>query len=235
MRPADRTRTPLTWESSISPPVSRGDSPSAGVGKLLLTHFWPEYDPDLLVQQALSLMMVLSWRPGKAKPTGHAGDVTRFFMKQRFRSALTKSRGDKHGQSGREKAGRTTPKCELPEITSSMPKGSALIEVGDTRVICAATIEDKAPLFLRGEGKGWITAEYGMLPCATGSRTPREAVRGRVGGRTHEIQRLIGRSLRAVVDPSALGERDDLAGLRRNPGGWWYQDGIHHGGLCCDG
>ncbi|HQD75185.1 MAG TPA: ribonuclease PH [Bacillota bacterium] len=86
-------------------------------------------------------------------------------------------------------------------------EGSALIEVGATRVICAATIEDKAPLFLRGEGKGWITAEYGMLPCATGSRTPREAVRGRVGGRTHEIQRLIGRSLRAVVDLSALGER----------------------------
>ena len=86
-------------------------------------------------------------------------------------------------------------------------EGSVLIEVGDTRVICTATIEDKAPMFLRGEGKGWVTAEYGMLPRATGSRTPREAARGRVGGRTHEIQRLIGRSLRSVVELPALGER----------------------------
>lgn len=86
-------------------------------------------------------------------------------------------------------------------------EGSVLIEVGDTRVICTATVEERPPMFLRGEGKGWVTAEYGMLPRATGSRTPREAVRGRVGGRTHEIQRLIGRSLRSVVDLSALGER----------------------------
>lgn len=86
-------------------------------------------------------------------------------------------------------------------------EGSVLVEVGDTRVICTASIEDKAPLFLRGTGKGWVTAEYGMLPRATGTRTVREAARGKVGGRTHEIQRLIGRALRSVVDLPALGER----------------------------
>lgn len=86
-------------------------------------------------------------------------------------------------------------------------EGSVLIEIGDTRVICTATVEDKVPLFLKGEGKGWITAEYGMLPRSTGVRTPREAARGKIGGRTCEIQRLIGRSLRSVVDLAALGER----------------------------
>lgn len=86
-------------------------------------------------------------------------------------------------------------------------EGSVLIEVGDTKVICTASVEDRPPQFLKGEGKGWVTAEYGMLPRATGVRTPREAARGKVGGRTHEIQRLIGRSLRAVVDLPALGER----------------------------
>lgn len=86
-------------------------------------------------------------------------------------------------------------------------EGSVLIEVGDTKVICTASVEDRPPQFLKGEGKGWVTAEYGMLPRATGVRTPREATRGKVGGRTHEIQRLIGRSLRAVVDLPALGER----------------------------
>ena len=87
---------------------------------------------------------------------------------------------------------------------------SALIEVGDTRVICAVTIEESVPRFLRGSGRGWITAEYAMLPRATPQRTAREAVTGRVGGRTHEIQRLIGRSLRAVVDLTKLGERTFL-------------------------
>jgi ribonuclease PH len=86
-------------------------------------------------------------------------------------------------------------------------EGSVLIEVGDTKVICTATVEDRPPLFLKGAGKGWVTAEYGMLPRATGSRTQREAARGKVGGRTYEIQRLIGRSMRAVVDLVALGER----------------------------
>jgi ribonuclease PH len=85
--------------------------------------------------------------------------------------------------------------------------GSVLIEVGNTRVLCAATVEETVPPFLRSSGKGWITAEYAMLPRATVTRTPREVTRGRPSGRTHEIQRLIGRSLRAVVDLTALGER----------------------------
>ncbi|MGB9885678.1 MAG: ribonuclease PH [Moorellales bacterium] len=87
------------------------------------------------------------------------------------------------------------------------PEGSVLISAGDTRVICTATIEEKVPPFLKGEGKGWVTAEYGMLPRATQTRNPREAGRAFVSGRTQEIQRLIGRSLRAVVDLAALGER----------------------------
>ena len=86
-------------------------------------------------------------------------------------------------------------------------EGSALVEFGDTRVLCAATIEDRVPPWMKGRGRGWVTAEYGMLPRATGQRSPREAARGRQGGRTLEIQRLIGRSLRAVVDMEALGER----------------------------
>ena len=86
-------------------------------------------------------------------------------------------------------------------------EGSALITVGNTRVLCAATIEESVPQFLRGSGKGWVTAEYSMLPRATAKRTPRELTRGRPSGRTHEIQRLIGRSLRAVVDMALLGER----------------------------
>jgi ribonuclease PH len=86
-------------------------------------------------------------------------------------------------------------------------EGSALIEVGNTRVLCTATIEDSVPGFLRGTGKGWVTAEYSMLPRATVTRTPREITKGKPSGRTHEIQRLIGRSLRYVVDLAALGER----------------------------
>lgn len=90
---------------------------------------------------------------------------------------------------------------------SKHAEGSALIEVGDTRVLCTATIEDKVPPFLKGSSQGWITAEYAMLPRATQVRTIRESARGRISGRTHEIQRLIGRSLRAVVDLTRLGER----------------------------
>ena len=86
-------------------------------------------------------------------------------------------------------------------------EGSALIEAGRTRVVCAASVEDRVPPFLRGEGRGWVTAEYGMLPRATTTRSVREAARGRVGGRTQEIQRLIGRSLRAVTRLKDLGER----------------------------
>ncbi len=86
-------------------------------------------------------------------------------------------------------------------------EGSALIEIGNTRVLCAASVEDTVPQFLRGSGRGWVTAEYAMLPRATITRTPREVTRGYPSGRTQEIQRLIGRSLRAVCDFQALGER----------------------------
>lgn len=86
-------------------------------------------------------------------------------------------------------------------------EGSVLITVGRTRVICAATLEERVPAWMKGRGAGWVTAEYAMLPRATQERTPRESVKGRPGGRTHEIQRLIGRSLRAVTDMKALGER----------------------------
>jgi ribonuclease PH len=86
-------------------------------------------------------------------------------------------------------------------------EGSVLVEFGDTRVLCNATVEDRIPQFLKGKGEGWVTAEYGMLPRSTSSRMNREAARGRQGGRTMEIQRLIGRSLRAVMDLKALGER----------------------------
>ncbi|HXW51699.1 MAG TPA: ribonuclease PH [Candidatus Acidoferrales bacterium] len=86
-------------------------------------------------------------------------------------------------------------------------EGSVLVEAGFTKVICAATVDDKVPPFLKGKGSGWVTAEYSLLPRSTFERTPREAAAGKVGGRTHEIQRLIGRSLRSVVDLRALGER----------------------------
>lgn len=87
------------------------------------------------------------------------------------------------------------------------PEGSVLIEVGDTKVICSASIEDRVPPFMRGQGKGWITAEYAMLPRATAQRNIRESSKGKVSGRTMEIQRLIGRALRSVVDLNAIGER----------------------------
>lgn len=86
-------------------------------------------------------------------------------------------------------------------------EGSVLVEFGDTKVICTASVSESVPGFLRGQGQGWVTAEYGMLPRSTGSRMGREAARGKQGGRTVEIQRLIGRSLRAVLDLNALGER----------------------------
>ena len=86
-------------------------------------------------------------------------------------------------------------------------EGSVLVEFGDTRVICTASVEERVPAFLKGKGEGWLTAEYGMLPRATHTRSDREAARGKQGGRTQEIQRLIGRSLRAVFDLAALGER----------------------------
>jgi len=105
--------------------------------------------------------------------------------------------------------GRSEQKLRKVKITRNYirhAEGSCLIEIGYTRVICTASFEDKVPFFLKGKGSGWITAEYGMLPRSCRRRTPREAARGRVGGRTHEIQRLIGRSLRAVTDLDRLGE-----------------------------
>jgi len=100
---------------------------------------------------------------------------------------------------------------ELRDITitrnyTKHAEGSVLVEFGDTKVLCTASIENRVPGFLRGKGQGWVTAEYGMLPRSTGSRMGREAARGKQGGRTMEIQRLIGRSLRAMIDLDALGE-----------------------------
>jgi ribonuclease PH len=89
----------------------------------------------------------------------------------------------------------------------SHAEGSVLVEFGGTKVICTASVEESVPPFLRGKGSGWVTAEYSMLPRATHTRSPREAAKGKIGGRTHEIQRLIGRSLRAVTDLKLLGER----------------------------
>ncbi|HEX6803437.1 MAG TPA: ribonuclease PH [Terriglobales bacterium] len=104
---------------------------------------------------------------------------------------------------------RMRPVKITPDYVSTA-EGSALIEVGNTRVLCTASVEETVPGFLRNSGRGWVTAEYGMLPRSTLTRTPREAARGRVGGRTHEIQRLIGRSLRAVTNLEVLGERSIL-------------------------
>ncbi|CAM5218080.1 Ribonuclease PH OS=Ureibacillus acetophenoni OX=614649 GN=rph PE=3 SV=1 [Ureibacillus acetophenoni] len=106
--------------------------------------------------------------------------------------------------------GRTAEQLRSVQIEPNYlihPEGSVLIQVGNTKVICTATVEEKVPGFLRGQGKGWITAEYSMLPRATAERTQRDASRGRINGRTMEIQRLIGRALRAVVDLEALGEK----------------------------
>ena len=106
--------------------------------------------------------------------------------------------------------GRTADAIRPTRITPDFTEhaeGSVLIEVGRTKVICTASVEERVPPFLRGAGKGWVTAEYGMLPRATNTRTTREASAGKVGGRTQEIQRLIGRSLRSVVTMSELGER----------------------------
>lgn len=107
-------------------------------------------------------------------------------------------------------SGRELNDLRQVSITRNFTKhaeGSVLVEFGDTKVICTASVSESVPSFLRGQGQGWVTAEYGMLPRSTGSRMGREAARGKQGGRTVEIQRLIGRSLRAVLDLNALGER----------------------------
>jgi len=106
--------------------------------------------------------------------------------------------------------GRKNDELRKVKITRNFlrtAEGSVLIEMGDTKVICASSIEEKVPPFLKDQKKGWITAEYGMIPRSTHTRMMRESVSGRIGGRTHEIQRLIGRALRSVVDLEALGER----------------------------
>ncbi len=105
---------------------------------------------------------------------------------------------------------RSSDQIRPVKITRSYTKhadGAVLIECGDTKVICTASVSEKVPPFLRGKGQGWLTAEYGMLPCSTNERMQREAARGKQSGRTMEIQRLIGRALRAVVDLEKLGER----------------------------
>src|SRR3954454_21193499 len=109
-------------------------------------------------------------------------------------------------RSDQRPANQLRPTVITPDFLEHA-EGSVLIEAGRTRGICTASVEDRVPPFLRNSGKGWVTAEYGMLPRATSTRTQREASSGKVGGRTHEIQRLIGRSLRAVTKLPALGER----------------------------
>ncbi|KUO63843.1 MAG: ribonuclease PH [Gracilibacter sp. BRH_c7a] len=106
--------------------------------------------------------------------------------------------------------GRKTDEIRPVKITrgyTQVPEGSVLIEMGNTKVLCTATVEERVPPFLKGSGKGWVTAEYSMLPRATDIRNQRESTKGKVGGRTMEIQRLIGRALRSVVDLGKLGER----------------------------
>jgi ribonuclease PH len=106
--------------------------------------------------------------------------------------------------------GRAPTQLRPVSLTLGVQKwaeGSCLIRVGDTQVLCAASVEDRVPPHLRGKGSGWVTAEYAMLPRATAERSQRESAKGRIGGRTHEIQRLVGRSLRGVVDLARLGER----------------------------
>src|ERR1700676_2470584 len=123
-----------------------------------------------------------------------------------FRHMATAGRGEKSMRSD----GREAAQIRGVKITPgfiSQAEGSVLIEMNKTRVICTATVDDGVPSFLKGTGKGWVTCEYGMLPRATEERTPREAARGKQTGRTLEIQRLIGRSLRAVTDQEALGDR----------------------------
>jgi ribonuclease PH len=114
--------------------------------------------------------------------------------------------GGKLLRAGQRSATELRPVEIIPHCISSA-EGSALIRLGETQVICTASVEDGVPSFMKGMGKGWITGEYAMIPRATETRTPREVTRGRQGGRTMEIQRLIGRCLRAVTDQESLGER----------------------------
>jgi ribonuclease PH len=124
-------------------------------------------------------------------------------FKQQIDPALT-------GKKGSRFDGRSPDEMRKVRITNGYTKhaeGSVLVEIGDTKVICTVSVEDRVPQFLKGKGEGWITSEYGMLPRATTTRMQRESTKGMPSGRTQEIQRLIGRSLRAVVDMKSLGER----------------------------
>src|ERR1017187_243958 len=112
-------------------------------------------------------------------------------------------------RTDKRNAGEMRPVEIIPGYLKTA-EGSALIKVGNTHVLCSASMEDSVPQFLRGTGKGWVTAEYSMLPRATAKRTPREVTKGRASGRTHELQRLIGRCMCAVVDTAVLGERTVL-------------------------
>ena len=129
----------------------------------------------------------------------------RLTVKQVKVKLIFMSRGGNLRSDGRAHDQMRPIKMTPDFITSA--EGSVLIEIGNTRVICTATVDDGVPSFLKGQSKGWVTGEYGMLPRATEQRTPRESMRGRPSGRTLEIQRLIGRSLRAIVDQQKLGER----------------------------
>ena len=126
-------------------------------------------------------------------------------FKRQIDASLLDRKG-KHMRSDGRAPDQLRPVTVTPRF-SKHAEGSALIEVGDTKVLCTVSVEERVPPFLKGKGEGWITSEYGMLPRATSTRSQREATKGHASGRTHEIQRLIGRSLRAVVDLKALGER----------------------------
>src|SRR5690606_8202819 len=150
----------------------------------------------------------------RTRPKGHAASPATpcyVLYSLPFQNARPATAGHSYSETGHtmRPSGRTPEQPRDVRITRNYTRhaeGSVLVEFGDTKVICTASVENKVPPFLRGEGKGWITAEYGMLPRSTGSRMGREAARGKQGGRTVEIQRLIGRSLRAAVDLEALGE-----------------------------
>src|SRR5579859_1689033 len=136
--------------------------------------------------------------------------LSKLFARRRNSSKTFESWGGKEKRLAMRSDGRRADQLRSLKITPdfiSQAEGSVLIELGKTRVISTASVTDGVPGFLKGSGKGWVTSEYGMLPRATEERTPREASRGKQSGRTLEIQRLIGRSLRAVTDQEALGER----------------------------
>ena len=119
-------------------------------------------------------------------------------------------------------------RVSIERAVSKHAEGSCLIKFGDTHVLCTASLEERVPPWLKGQGRGWVTAEYGMLPRATTERTRREVTVGHASGRTQEIQRLIGRALRAIVDLTKLGERQIIDRLRRAPGRRRHAHGVDH-------